>query len=233
LNVPATINPAGNGTVAVTLSGPAPVALQGTLSMTFVNNSNNAPNGYFDPALAFAGAAAGQPRVVTFTIAQGATTAVISGNGAFSPGTVAGTINIVMTALTGGGQNLLPSPAPTRDVAVDRVVPVVVAGSVRITNVTGGFQVELNGISSPRDLRSITYTFTASGTSILEGASVPVDVASLFTTYFASDAGRNAGGTFRFTIPFTVAGGDAAAVTSVTVTMTNSVGTSTAVSGGR
>ena len=233
LNVPATLTPAGNGRVLVSLSAPAPVALQGTLSMTFLNNSNNAPNGYFDPALGFAGGAPGQPRVVSFSIPLGGTAAVILGDGAFSPGTVAGTITIVMTSLTGGGQNLLPNSAPTGNVLVDRSVPVVVAGSVRITNIAGGFQVELSGISSPRDLSRITYTFTASGTSILEGASVPVDVTQLFTTFFASDAGRASGGTFRFTMPFTVSGGDAAAVSQVTVTMTNSVGTSQVVSGGR
>jgi hypothetical protein len=233
LDVPATITPAGSGRVQVTLGAPAPVALQGTLSIAFVNNSNNAPAGYVDPALAFAGADPGQPRTINFTIPQGGTAAVIGGNGAFSPGTVAGTIVVTMTSLTGGGQNLLPSPAPARNVVLDRSAPVVVAGSVRITTIAGGLQVVLSGISSPRDLRTIAYTFTAGSTSILEGASLTVDVSQLFTTYFTSDSGRAAGGTFGFTMPFTVSGGDAAAVTQVTVTLTNSVGTSQAVSGGR
>jgi hypothetical protein len=60
-----------------------------------------------------------------------------------------------------------------------------------------------------------------------------VDVSQLFTTYFGSAAGQQSGGAFKFTMPFTVTGGDANAVTQVTVTLTNSVGTSTAVTGGR
>lgn len=230
LQVPAVITPAGNGRVQVTLDGNAPVTLTGTLVLTFTNNSNNAPNGYVDPALVFAGTGS---RTITFTIPAGTQNAVIPGDGAFSPGTVAGTIVVTMTSLTGGGQNLLPDPAPVRNIVVDRTVPVIVAGSVKITNIAGGFQVELSGISSVRDLRSINYSFTSSGTSILEGTSVTVDVSQLFTTYFGSAAGQQSGGAFKFTMPFTVTGGDANAVTQVTVTLTNSVGTSVAVTGGR
>lgn len=230
LQVPAVITPAGGGRVQVTLDGNAPVALTGTLVLTFNNNSNNAPSGYVDPALVFAGSGS---RTVTFTIPAGSANAVIPGDGAFSPGTVAGTIIVTMTSLTGGGQDLLPSPAPVRNITVDRGVPVIVAGSVKISNITGGFQVELSGISSVRDLRSIAYTFTSSGASILEGTTVTVDVSQLFTTYFSSAAGQQSGGAFKFTMPFTVTGGDANAVTQVTVTLTNSVGTSAAVTGGR
>jgi hypothetical protein len=137
-----------------------------------------------------------------------------------------------MTQLTGGGQNLLPNPAPVRNIVVDRAPPVIVPGSVRITNVTGGLQVELAGISSVRDLLRIAYTFS-SGVNILEGRTITVDVTQLFTAFFASDPGRSSGGSFRFTMPFTISGGDAASVTSVSVTLTNSVGSSTPVSGGR
>jgi len=229
LQVPAVITPAGTGRVQVVLDGPAPVALTGTLVLTFSNNSNNAPAGYVDPALVFAGTG---NRIITFSIPQGGTTASLLADGAFSPGTVAGTIIVTMTQLTGGGQNLLPSPAPVRNIVVDRAPPVIVPGSVRITNVTGGLQVELAGISSVRDLSRIAYTFS-SGVNILEGSTITVDVTQLFTAYFASDAGRSSGGSFRFTMPFTISGGDAASVTSVSVTLTNSVGSSTPVSGGR
>jgi hypothetical protein len=229
LQVPAVITPAGTGRVQVVLDGPAPVALTGTLVLTFTNNSNNAPAGYVDPALVFAGTG---NRIITFSIPQGGTTASLLADGAFSPGTVAGTIIVTMTQLTGGGQNLLPNPAPVRNIVVDRAPPVIVPGSVRITNVTGGLQVELAGISSVRDLLRIAYTFS-SGVNILEGSTITVDVTQLFTAFFASDPGRSSGGSFRFTMPFTISGGDAASVTSVSVTLTNSVGSSTPVSGGR
>jgi hypothetical protein len=145
---------------------------------------------------------------------------------------VAGTIIVTIASLNGGGQNLLPNPAPTRNITVDRAVPVVVTGTVKITNIAGGFQVELNGISSPRDLTRIAYTFSASS-SILEGTTITVEVGTLFQQYFQSQAGQDNGGTFRFVMPFTVSGGDAASVTSVSVVLTNSVGNSTTVTGGR
>lgn len=229
LNVPAVILPAGNGRVQVVLESPAPVDLTGTLVITFVNNSNNAPAGYADPALLFQGS---NTKTIAFTIPAGSSSATIPTDGAFSPGTVAGTIVVTITALNGGGQSLLPNPAPTRNITVDRAVPVVVAGTVRITNTAGGFQVELNGISSPRDLTRIAYTFSASS-SILEGTTITVDVATLFQQYFQSQAGLDSGGTFRFVMPFTVSGGEAATVTSVSVVLTNSVGNSTTVTGGR
>ncbi|BDC52825.1 hypothetical protein F183_A51400 [Bryobacterales bacterium F-183] len=229
LTVPAVITPAGNGRVQVVLQGPAPVDLTGTLVITFVNNSNNSPNNYIDPALLFQG---NNSRTVSFTIPAGQTTAIIPTDGAFSPGTVAGTIVVTITQLNGGGQNLLPNPAPTRNITVDRAVPVVIPGSVRISNITGGFQVELNGISSPRDLARISYTFSSSS-SILEGTTITVEVGPLFQTYFQSQAGLDSGGTFRFVMPFTVSGGEANSVTSVTVVLTNSAGNSTAVTGGR
>jgi hypothetical protein len=230
LMLPATISPAGSGRVQVQLGGNAPVALAGTLVLSFVHNANNSPADYSDPALLFA---ASGSRTVPFTVAAGSSTAVVAGDGVFSPGTVAGTIAVTMTALTGGGQDLLPSPAPVRSVIVERAVPTIVAGSVRITAITGGFQVELSGISSVRDMRSATFSFTSTGISILEGSSITVDLNQLFTTYFSSAAGQQAGGAFRFTIPFTVTSGDGSSVTQVSVALTNSIGTSASVTGGR
>jgi hypothetical protein len=230
LMLPATIVPAGSGRVQVQLGGNAPVAMAGTLVLGFVHNANNSPADYSDPALLFAATGS---RTIPFTIASGSSTAVIPGDGAFSPGTVAGTIVVTMTAMTGGGQDLLPSPAPVRNVIVERGAPSIVAGSVRITTIAGGFQVELSGISSVRDMRSATFSFTSTGISILDGSSLTIDLNQLFTTYFAGAAGQQAGGAFRFTIPFTMTGGDGSSVTLVSVTLTNSIGTSTAVTGGR
>ena len=60
-----------------------------------------------------------------------------------------------------------------------------------------------------------------------------VDVTALFAAYYNSPAGLAGGGSFKFVMPFLVSGGDGSSVTQVSVTMTNSVGTSTAVTGGR
>ena len=54
-----------------------------------------------------------------------------------------------------------------------------------------------------------------------------------FNTYFAGANGLANGGTFKLDTPFTISGADASVVTGVSVTLTNSVGSSASVNGGR
>ncbi|HEY3738209.1 MAG TPA: hypothetical protein VGL53_00120, partial [Bryobacteraceae bacterium] len=111
--------------------------------------------------------------------------------------------------------------------------PSITIGAVKIINGTStGFTVELTGFSTTREIKSATLTFTSSQT-ITGGSTVTVDVSSIFNTYFSSSSGNANGGTFKLDIPFTIAGGDAGIVTAVSVTLTNSVGTSAPVSGTR
>lgn len=226
----ATVNPGASGNSVVTLGSALTVPVTGTLTLTFTPNATGLPSNYVDPALQFVAGG----RTLTFTIPAGQTTATLPSNGAYNAGTVAGTITLAMTALSSGSTNLLPSPAPATTVSVARSAPVITPGTVRIVNTSNGFNVEVQGYSSPRDLTRANFTFSASASGRIEGeSSFQVDVNSAFTTWFASSNGQSNGSRFLVTFPFTVTGGDASQVQSVTVTLTNSVGTSTAVSGGR
>jgi hypothetical protein len=90
--------------------------------------------------------------------------------------------------------------------------------------------VVVSGISSRRNISSGVFTFT--GTD-LTGTTFTVPFSPADQNYFTSSNGLAAGGKFTFTLHFSYSG-DPAALTSVSVTLTNASGeTSPAVSGGK
>jgi hypothetical protein len=218
-------------TAGVQLSAATEVSVTGTLSLSFQPNAAGLVPGYQDPALQFAAGGT----TLDFTIPAGATTVTLSQNGAIQQGTVAGDITVTLTRLTAGGVNILPVPAPSSTVPVPRSAPVIMANSVQIVNITAtGFEVELTAYSTPRDLSAAAFVFSpASGGATLSGTTTyPLDLSSASTQWYASSAGLSSGSAFTMQVPFTFSG-DASAVGSVQVTITNSVGTSNAVTGGQ
>ena len=229
ISVSATITPAGTNQVMLMLDNPAPADLSGTLVLSFTANSLNTPANYVDPAMQFAAGGTS----ISFTIPKGAKSATLPGNGVFSPGTVAGTLTLTLTRLIAGIDNVLPSPPPSKSFTIAGTAPIITANTVKIINGTAaGFTVEVIGFTTTRDIKSITLTFTTTQ-SIDGGGTVTIDVSAAFNAYFASTAGLANGGTFKLDIPFTISGADANVITAVSVTLTNSVGTSQTVSGGR
>jgi hypothetical protein len=103
---------------------------------------------------------------------------------------------------------------------------------VLITNVTSNsFDVELVANSTPRDLQTATFTFNpAPGATIGGSPTIPVNIAPQITAWYASAASQQYGSRFALTMPFTFAG-SASAIGSVTVTLTNSAGVSSSVTG--
>jgi hypothetical protein len=141
--------------------------------------------------------------------------------------------------IAGTGQAVpVPTPAPSVAITVPRLAPIIVPGSVKITNVTAsGFQVFLDASSTPRDLTSGNFVFTATSGSTLNGGSQNsqiVSLTSVATPWFdpSNAAGVSNGGAFSLTVPFTF-NGSISALGTVSVTLINSVGTSAAVSGGQ
>jgi hypothetical protein len=147
----------------------------------------------------------------------------------FQQGTVAGTITATITSVNG---NTLPvSSQPTVTQAVKALAPVITTGSVKITNLTTtGLTVELDAYSTTRDLSSATFTFQAASGATLSGTSQTVSLTSAATSWFSGSGGLAAGGSFHLSVPFTYSG-DTSALSGVSVTLTNSVGTSTAATG--
>jgi len=141
---------------------------------------------------------------------------------------------VTLTQLSSGNVDLLVRPEPSRTVSIPRLPPVITPNSVRIVNVTAnGFEVELTAYSTPRDLVNATFVFAAASGSQIEGSpTLSIDLTDAFARWYSSDAGRANGSAFLLRAPFTL-GGDADALQSVTVSLTNSVGRSDPASGGK
>jgi IPT/TIG domain len=206
--------------VGVQLGSATPVALQGTVQLSFSSTAPGLPSGYVDPGLQFS---TGQTSA-TFSIGAGSNSARVA---ALQQGTVEGTITVTLTNLTANGVSVMPSSTVSGTVTIPPLPPVITASSVQITNLSSsGFDVVLTGYSDTRDMTTANFTFTAaSGTAFSGTSTFAVPVSSAFTTWFDSAAGQQNGSMFLLTVPFTISG-PTSVLGSVSVTLTNSVGTS-------
>jgi hypothetical protein len=233
LSASPTSSPTQNANVSLTINSAAATQLTGTLAISFVADSSdaNTPSGYQDPNLVFVSTGTS---TIPFTIAANSKTATLGSNGAIQQGTVAGTITVTMTSLLAGTADVLPIPAPTVTISLPRLAPVIEAGSVTIANLTSaGFDVELNAFSTSRDVQEATFVFTgASGSTLSGSTSFQVSFSSAAANYFGGSTGLKNGGNFGLTVHFTYSG-DTSVISggSVAVTVSNSVGTSSEVTG--
>jgi hypothetical protein len=215
--------------VGLQLSAAAPVALQGTLSLSFRALAPGLPAGYSDPALQFASGG----RTLDFVIPAGVTSIALQ-NRAIQQGTVAGDITVSLLNLRTGTADVTPQTAPSRTIPLPILPPVITPNSVRLSNNSaGGIDVEFTAYSTPRDLVEARYTFeVVSGTQVIGSATVPVDASTAGTAWYGSGPSQSYGSLFRMRMRFTV-DGDPNSIASVTVTLSNSAGTSAAVIGRR
>ena len=233
LSAPSTSLPTQNANVSLTMNSAVTTQLTGTLAISFDADSSdaNTPSGYQDPNMVFVSTGT---TTIPFTIAANSKTATLGSNGAIQQGTVAGTITVTMTSLLAGTMNVLPKPAPTITIPVPRLAPVIEAGSVQIANLTSaGFDVDLNAFSTSRDVQEATFVFTGASGSALNGqTSFQVSFSSAAASYFGGSTGLKNGGNFGLTVHFTYSG-DTSVISggSVAVTVSNSVGTSSEVTG--
>ena len=223
--------PADQPVPQLTLAQGYPVALRGTFTLSFSPNAADLPANYTNDAVQFAaGGATAQATIPANSTAPVSLPAI-------QIGSVAGNISVRLTALADLATGLsipLPSPLPNVAIAVPRIAPVIAPGSVRIAAITAtGFQITFDANSTPRDITRANVTFTAASGATLTGTQTyPVDLAAAGTAWFPSAPGVSAGGAFSVQITFGFTG-DTSALGSASVTLTNSVGTSAAVSGGR
>jgi len=137
-------------------------------------------------------------------------------------GTVAGTITITARLLA-GTTDVTPSPAPIQTISVPATAPVI--STITATRNSTGFTVTITGYSSTRALSTANFTF--SGTN-LATTSLPIAVDAIFAPWYQSSTSSQYGSNFTYTQPFTTS--NPQAVTSVSVTLVNAVGTSAAAS---
>ena len=221
LGLPDQTDPAVAQTAQVTLASPYPVALTGVATLTFVPDATVPVD---DPAVLFASGG----RRAEFSIPAGNTAGVFNGASSvgIQTGSVAGRI-VVTVALFAGGTNITPDPAPSREMIVRQTAPVL--QSVNVTRTGNGFNVQVVGISSPRDMTQATFTFTAAAGSNLQTTQATVNIGQVFSDWYQSAGSAPFGSTFQYTQPFNIQG-DTNAVTGVSVTLSNSQGNSNAVS---
>ncbi|MCL4784394.1 MAG: putative Ig domain-containing protein [Bryobacterales bacterium] len=204
--------PAEQKDVLVQLAQPYSVELKGTATLTF---TPNVPGNVDDPKVLFLNGS----RTAEFTIPANTTQAVFEGLPVqrVQTGTVAGTARVTV-AIAGGG------PTASQEFTIARSAPFL-ADNLSLQSTSGGFTVVMTGYSTPRDLTSAHVTFVPTPGTNLQTTELTIPLTSAAVTWFDSAPGRANGSAFKLTIPFTVQNGSNA-VASVTVTLTNSVGTS-------
>jgi sugar lactone lactonase YvrE len=219
--LPQTLNPTEQTPIQVGLASPFPDDVAGKLTLTFVPNASNSRD---DPNVMFINSQT-STRTVDVTFAANTATAELSlPSGVLQAGTVAGSIELTMTEVQVGGIETSPTSGDF-DVQVPQLVPIIT--NVRIVNRSpSGFDVEVTGYSTSREVSAATFSFGAATGAILLTVQLQPDVASSFGAYYQSEVSSPAGGAFMYLQPFIVQQGDVKAVASVTVTLTNAQGTS-------
>ncbi len=206
--------------VSLSTDAPYPVDITGLLTLTFTPSAGGTDGG----EARFSNGT----RSLDFTVPANTTQATFptAPNAAVLTGTVAGTITLT-ASLSAGGEDITPSPAPTKTITIDSAVPVIT--SVALQQVSGGFTVVVTGYSNTREVSSGNFSFTVSSGNTAPDP-IQVQLTSAFTAWFSNAASNATGGQFKLTVPFSVTQGSASAVTKVTVTLTNSKGASGPVS---
>jgi hypothetical protein len=203
----------------VQLSQPSSAAFNGTLTLSLAPNSaiTGLPAGYTgDAALVDS---SGKNPVLTESILIPASTTNVT-LPYLDPGTVAGNVTITLSV---GGQAVSSSTT-----TVQPSVPLITGAPTFTNETSSGFDLEIIAMSTTRDLTTATFTFTAAAGAQISGTSTfSVPVGPVLTQWFASNSGLGYGGAFSLNVPFTLSG-SIKAIQSVTVTLTNSVGTSAA-----
>lgn len=225
---PVTVSIGGSGSgfsqqlpVTVAIGAAYPVPISGSITLVFAP-SVTPTTGVDDTMIQFSSGS----RVINFTIPAGSTTPTLTNASSITvlTGTTAGTITLT-TDLTANGVDL---GRTTKTIVNPSGVPFI--STVSFQQTPGGVTVTVIGFSSTRDMVSGTFTFApATGVSFTQPA-VTVQLASAFSTWWSNTAQSNPFGTqFTLTVPFSLST-QSTSVVSVTVTLTNSKGTSNAVS---
>ncbi len=208
--LPATSTPTAQPRLTVGIGGQFPVPVTVDLTLTFA-----ADTGPDDPTVQFAGGG----RTARVTIPAGSTTA--PNDLGIQIGTVAGTATIT-ARFSAAGQDLTPSPAPTRTIRINAGPPVITAVSATRSGST--FTVNITGYAVTRSVTTANFTFTAAAGTTLQTTQLSVPVDAIFAPFFQSAAGAALGSQFTFSQPFTLSG--TGQVASVSVTLVNAAGTS-------
>ncbi len=201
----------------ITLSvDPYPVAITATATLSFTPAP---PNTVQDPAVLFSN----NDTTQTITINPSSTTS--SNQFQFQAGSTAGTVTVTIHLALAGGQDITPSNLQTVTVSVPASAPAI--SSATLTRSGQSLQVAVIALSSTREVSEAQFHFTPVAGKSLKTTDVTVQLSSVFQTWYGSTTSEQYGTNFTYTQPFTL-DGNATDIQSVSVTLTNSAGTSEA-----
>ena len=215
-----TVNPAQQTAFDVQLGAAYPLTITGTIILTFRPNAIYPSD---DPAIQFSAGG----RTLTFTIPAGQISAFPTTSPSVQTGTVAGQIDMTLSNIFAGGQNITPANLPVRSMTIARTAPKI--NSVQVVKGGKGFSIVVTGFSPPRQVVQADFTFSPAAGANLDTAHVTVIVDPAFTIWYTGTSSPEYGSQFTYTQPFSVQG-NVSDIGSVSVTLAHSTGTSTAVS---
>ena len=214
--LPAAAPPATQPAMSISLSAAYSLDLTGVVTLTFAPAS-----GSDDPAVQFTSGG----RSVDFQIPAGTTQAVFGSSPlGVQTGTVAGTITITLQILAAGA-DITPTPAPTEVIQIAAAPPVIT--SAGLTSGAGGFTLTVIGYATTREVTGATVHLTPASGTTLATSDFTIPLTTVFTAWYQDPASAQYGSQFSLSIPFTVQNA-ANAISSLTVTLTNSQGSSAA-----
>jgi large repetitive protein len=210
--------PATQPAFSVAIPAAYPTEITGQVTLEFTPDS-----GPDDPAVQFIAGG----RSLDFRIPSGSTQATFTaGPASVQTGTVAGVLTFTLR-MRAANVDITPTPAPTQTIRIAKAAPVITSAS--LVRTSGGFDVVVIGYATSREITSATVTYSASAGVTLSNASATIALSPLFTTWYQDPNSARFGSQFSLRLPFTVQG-NANPVSSISVVLTNSLGTSAAAS---
>jgi len=226
-----TVGAASQSTISLTLNNPYPAEVDGVLTLTTSGALGT------DQSVQFTSGG----RTVDFVIPANGTSANFAGQGPqiqLQTGTVAETVTLTPSFATASGIPLTPANPPTLQFTIAPSAPVLEIASITGTSgsqTAASFTLVISGYTTTRELDTLTVTLTPASGFNLASSQVSVPLSGASSLWFQSTASQAFGGAFVVNETFNLTGTAPKnetllqAIASISATISNSVGTSSAV----
>lgn len=213
--------------VGLRLASPYALPLTGTLTLAF--NSDVFSN---DPAVQFATGG----RTVSFTIPANTTTAVFPNNATqirVQTGSVAGTISLTPSFNTDSGINLTPTRPASLNLTVASLAPRILTAAVS-ARTANSITLLVTGYATSRAVTQMDLQFTPTPGENVSTTRLSINVEPTFLAWYQGAQSQQFGSLFTATVPLSFQGDVTNVVSlpetiqSISVTLTNRIGTSPA-----
>jgi hypothetical protein len=134
-------------------------------------------------------------------------------------------LKLDVSSLIAGGVTVQPPTSAAITGQIPKLAPVIVP-TPTVASTASSLQVTLIAFATSRDITAATFQFTGAG---IQPITVSVPLSSLVSAWYSSSQSDAFGSLFKIVQPFTIQG-SASQITGVTITLTNSVGSSAPVS---